>query len=170
MFSNSNGRDERKIGPVAISVIAVVLLLAIYFVLASFFTVKSTEKAFLTTFGEMGSEIYSDGLHFKNPLSAAVRMDISEQRTDSMAAAASKDLQNVDVNVAVNWTLDPALVRETYKTYGGSDLALVRVKVVEPAIQEVAKASISKFTVNELVEKRKEFSDMLNAALVEKVR
>jgi len=86
-------------------------------------------------------------------------MDIKVQKTESQASSASKDLQNVSINLAVNYSLNDKKLVNIYKTIGREED--VAQKLVMPLIQEIVKATTAKFTAEELILKRSEVSDGL---------
>ncbi len=143
------------------------LFLFIVFLIAnsSFFTIQPGQRGLIKTLWNISDEVYLDGFHFKIPfITTVVKMDIKVQKTESQASSASKDLQNVSTNLAVNYSLNDKKLVTIYKTIGREDD--VAQKLVMPLIQEVVKATTAKFTAEELILKRSEVSDWLKQWLI----
>jgi regulator of protease activity HflC (stomatin/prohibitin superfamily) len=105
----------------------------------------------LLTFGNPNENAIAEGLHFKVPFAqSVVYMDIQTQKYNADASAASKDLQTVSTKIAVNYHLTENVV-SLYREIGLD----YESKIIQPAVQEVVKASTSQFTAEELITKRK---------------
>ena len=69
--------------------------------------VRDYEGAVLLRCGKFYS-VLEPGLHFKIPfVQTVVKMDVQTQKYEAKASAASKDLQTVSVDLAVNYHLVP---------------------------------------------------------------
>lgn len=127
-------------------------LLAIIVLMGSFFTVDSGERALVLRFGTVIS-VVDDGLHFKLPFVDSVKkVSVRTQKAHSPAAAGTNDLQNVATEVALNYHLDPAVLKDTYARVGLD----VEAKVIEPRIQEVVKAVVARYTAEQLLRQREQ--------------
>ena len=84
------------------------------------------------------------------------------------AEASSKDLQEVFADVALNWHLIPEEVNNLYQKIGREQDVVE--KIINPAVEEVLKAVIAKYTAEEVITKRGEVKtavdDLLTARLV----
>ena len=160
--------DQQEKGILILSVLGTIAALVLFTVFGSFFTVQPGEKAFTITFGQIGSEVYDNGFHFKTPwISSVVKMDVQTQKIEVDATAASKDLQNVATKVAVNWAIQPAAVRDVYRDIG--DEAQLSQRLLQPAIQEAIKGATAQFSAEELVTKRSEVSDLITKNLQDRL-
>lgn len=109
-------------------------------------------------------DILDEGLHLKFPIIESVkRLSIRVQRNDINAEAASKDLQIVTADVAVNWHIESKNVGNIYQEVGDEKAILDRV--LTPAVQEVVKAATAQLTAEEIITKRPE----LKASIDEKL-
>lgn len=153
------------------SAIIVLLILGIGWTIAgfsSFFTVDPGEVAFITRFGSIESELYTEWLHFKSPFTeSVVKMDTKTQNIVVDASAASKDLQNVATKVAINCSINPNAAKEIYKSVW--DEAALAINVVQPAIQEAIKSATAKFTAEELITKRDQIAQTVTDNLKNKL-
>lgn len=147
-----------KIISFIIGIVLVVLLLT------SMTIVGAGERGIVVRLGQVQGELDS-GLHFVNPISNVVKMDVQTQKEQSSASAASKDLQDVSTTIAVNYNLVPEKVSELYIKVGDG----YKSRIIDPAIQEVVKASTAKYTAEELVTKRQVVTDEMQSSLREKL-
>jgi regulator of protease activity HflC (stomatin/prohibitin superfamily) len=147
-------------------VIVFVIIVGLGMILGSFYTVSPGERAILLTWGNPDTQAQTEGLHFKIPIAqSVVIMDIKTQKYDADASAASKDLQIVSTKIAVNYHLQGEGVVRLY-TEIGTDYSN---RVIQPAVQEVVKASTAKFTAEELITKRELVKQMIDAQLKERL-
>lgn len=117
--------------------------------------VSAGTRGVITTFGKVDPQPLNEGLHFVVPVVQRVHIiDVRLQKNEGTGIAASRDLQQVKVNAALNWRLEPALVAQTFQAIG--DERMVAVRVIEPAAQEATKAVTAQYTAEELVTKRTE--------------
>lgn len=145
----------------------VVLLLAIW-ILNPFVVIGPGERGVVMNFGAVQKEIMGEGLHLRVPImQRIVIMDVKVQKGEGQGDAASKDLQQVTTNVAINYHLDPARVAETFQTVG--TLESVGERIILPAVQESVKAATALYTAEELVSRRQEVRDKIRALLRERL-
>ncbi|MEO3945260.1 prohibitin family protein [Gorillibacterium sp. CAU 1737] len=130
---------------------SVVAVLAAVVAFNSFTVVDYGHVGIRKTLGKMSSETLKEGLHLKVPfVQTIIPVNVQVTKSEAEAAAASRDLQITHTNIAVNYRVDAA---GAYKLYNnvGPDYAN---RIVSPAIQEVLKSVTSKFTAEELIQKR----------------
>lgn len=107
-------------------------------------------RGVLTEFGN-AKTMLGEGLSFRIPFIQGVSiMSVQNQKYDTKAGAASKDLQTVNTELTVNYMLTPESVLDTYRNLGEN----YADRVINPSVQEVVKASTAKFTAEELITKR----------------
>lgn len=146
--------------------VGVLLILVVIAIFGSFYIVNAGERAILITLGNPSMTPKAEGLHFKIPIIQSVEiMDIKTQKYEADLSAASKDLQNVNTKIAINFRLSPESVPELYKTIG-LDYAN---KVIYPLEQEVNKATTAQFTAEELITKRESVRETMKNQLKEKL-
>lgn len=151
-----------KIGIWIVIVLATILLLW-----NSFFIVNAGERAILITLGNPQETPYKEGLHFKMPIiQKVVLVDIKTQKYEAKASAASKDLQVVSTDIAVNYHLTGESVTSLYKEIGLD----YGDKIIQPAVQEVVKASTAEFSAEELITKRDLVKQKIDIALSERLK
>jgi regulator of protease activity HflC (stomatin/prohibitin superfamily) len=129
---------------------AIGALLLLWLVLAATVTITTGEIAVMTRFGRVTGQELGEGFHIKNPLDRANKYDIKVQKTDAKADAASRDLQDVHATLVLNYTLEAGKISEIHQEVG----VLYREKLIDPAIQEVFKASTARYNARELIQER----------------
>lgn len=145
---------------VAIAVIAVLLIIG----WLSFYSIGPGERGVLTTWGKVVPGVVLPGAHFKIPfVQSATKFDVRVQKYENTEAAASKDLQDVHTNVAVNLHLDANRVDKLYQTVG--NIAEVEAKLLRPIVSNSLKAVIAKYNAEDLVEHRDDVRMGVGAAI-----
>lgn len=128
-----------------------IALFGIFIFFGSFGTVGVGERGIKTRFSAIAGGPLNEGLYIKLPIIESVRkMDIKIQKEQVDADAASKDLQTVHTTVALNFHVDPDRVVDIYQNIGVD----YKSRLIDPALQEAVKASVAKFTAEELITKR----------------
>lgn len=134
----------------------------------SWFVVEPWYNGFTVTLGKVNQAVYSDGLHFKTPfITKSVKYNIQTQKLDATADASSKDLQTVTASIVVNYKYKESEVVNLYKNVGKEDK--VAEKIITPAVQEVFKSVVAKYSAEQLITERsvvsKDIEDALNKRL-----
>jgi prohibitin 2 len=130
------------IGIIIISIIAI----------SSIRTVDAGNRGVLVQFGNVvTSHSLGEGLHFVVPFrDNVVQMEVRTQKIVESAPSASKDLQDVSTQVALNYHLNPDRAQVLYQQLG-PDYAN---RVIVPAIQESVKQVTARFNAEELITRR----------------
>lgn len=123
-------------------------------------------RGVVLNFGAVQKEVLGEGLHFRIPIvQNIIPVDVRVQKTESEAAAASMDLQDVSSKVALNYHIVPDKANAVYQTIGVS----FKERIIDPAVQEVVKAVTAKYTAEELITKRPAVSDAMKTALSDRL-
>jgi regulator of protease activity HflC (stomatin/prohibitin superfamily) len=132
-------------------VVGVIILLIAFSCNRPFGTVGAGERGVLLRFSGVTGEIKEEGLYWRWPIIESVKkMDIKVQKDECKADAASKDLQQINSVIAINFHLKFEKVADVYQKVG----ILYKERLIDPAIQEVVKASTARYTAEELITKR----------------
>jgi regulator of protease activity HflC (stomatin/prohibitin superfamily) len=138
--------------------IAVQLTLVIVFlaILSKFFViVNAGERGVLMQFGKVQEQVLGEGLHVIVPTVYSVKtLSVRVQKQESSAEASSKDLQDVFTDVALNWHIIPDEANAIFQQIG--DEKEVVARIIDPAVEEVLKAVMAKYTAEEIITKRGE--------------
>lgn len=127
-------------------------LVVVLLLLTSIRVVGTGTVGVVTRFGQVTGRELGEGIHLVMPLGIerANMYDIKIQKQTEQAASASKDLQDVTSTLTLNYRLQHDRVGEMHQTVGTD----YRLKLIEPALQEVFKASSAKFSAQELISQR----------------
>ena len=143
-----------------------IIIIALITISASVTTIKSGEVGIRIRFGKVSDKKLNEGFNFQVPLVEKIeKVDIKVQKATIETSSSSKDLQEVQMSIAVNYRIDSDRVIELYKTVGKN----YRSIILEPAIEESIKAVTSKYTAEELITNRSEVSDKCMEELSKKV-
>ncbi|MEG5000194.1 prohibitin family protein [Microcoleus sp. B4-D4] len=122
------------------------------------------ERGVMMRFGKVQDAILDEGIHPILPIVTSVKtLSVRVQKTDAKADAASKDLQSITTDLAVNWNVDPAKVNQIFQQIG--DEEQIVSSILSPAISEVLKAATSKKTAEEIITKRTELKTEIDNSL-----
>lgn len=167
--------EKDKFGDIVLTTkgIKIIVILSIAFILfliiifGSFRTIKSSEVGVKVRFGKVVDTKMNDGVNFKIPLiEKIVKINVQVQKTEVETSSASKDLQDVNMKLAVNYRVDGKEAVNLYKNVGTN----YNEVVLQPAIQESIKAVTSQYTAEELIANRSEVSAKCIEALQSKVK
>lgn len=130
------------------------------------YTISAGQRGVLLTFGKANDLAITEGLHFKIPFAQQIiKMDVKTQKYEAEASSASQDLQVVKTNVAVNYYLEPETIPRIYREIGID----YQNKIIQPAVQEVVKATTAEFNAEQLITKRPEVKDQIETRLKDRL-
>ncbi|WP_414529858.1 prohibitin family protein [Nodularia chucula] len=117
--------------------------------------VNAGERGVLMQFGQVQETVLGEGIHIIFPIINTVKkISVKIQKQEIAAEASAKDLQAVFTDVSLNWHIIPEETNIVFQNIG--DEQDIITKIINPAIQEVLKAVIAKYTAEEIVTKREE--------------
>jgi regulator of protease activity HflC (stomatin/prohibitin superfamily) len=129
-------------------------------------TVGAGERGILLRFNAVTGTIYDEGLYFRWPLiERVIILDIKIQKEQADATAASRDLQTVHSDVAVNFHIKADKVASIYQEVGVD----YKARIIDPALQEGVKAITARFTAEELITRRETVKEDIKVLLREKM-
>jgi regulator of protease activity HflC (stomatin/prohibitin superfamily) len=137
----------RLVIPVIIAFIMLIVVLA-----SSIKIVEAGHRGVLLNFGAVDtSAALNEGIHFVVPFrDDVVQLEVRTQKTVENAASASRDLQDVETQVALNYHVDPNNAQVLFQQLG-FDYAS---RVIAPAIQESVKQVTARFNAENLITNR----------------
>lgn len=131
--------------------------------LLSTFIIDEGERGVVLKFGQI-ERVEGPGFHFKIPFVEGVeKMDVRAVKLETEATAASKDLQDVTTQLAVQYNLNAEAVTNIYSEYQSAKN--LKINEIQPAIQDAIKAATSQFNASELITKRPEVKDVVENIL-----
>jgi regulator of protease activity HflC (stomatin/prohibitin superfamily) len=148
----------------ALVIIGILIMILLFF--RPFVQIGAGERGVVMNFGAVQDTVLDEGLHFRIPImQSIVAVDVKVQKSESEAAAASSDLQDVSSKVALNYHIMPDKANIVYQTIG----IAFKERIIDPAVHEVVKAVTAKYTAEELITKRPAVSDAMKTALTERL-
>ncbi len=158
--------DEKKIlkGLMKYGLLLFALLLLTF---TAFYTIQAGHRGVLLTFGKPSMNSINEGLHIKIPIAQTIKkMEVRKQKIEVTADSASKDLQDVQTIIALNFHLSASQVPKLYQEIGTDYIN----RIINPAIQESVKATTAKFTAEELITRRSEVRNSIREFITEKLK
>jgi len=159
--------NARRWGFIGSGVAVVVIVASLIF--GSFTTIPAGHRGVVIRFSAVTGTILNEGLQMKLPfIDSVVKMSVQTEKYETAAASASRDLQDVNTTIALNWRLDPSMAAEIYRTLG---LQYIN-RIAAPAVQETIKQVTAKYIAEDLILKREtvknEIQENLSARLLER--
>jgi len=135
-------------------------------IFGAFGTIGAGERGVLLQFGAVQDKVLGEGLYFKIPfVQSVVKMDVQTQKDEVPASASSKDLQMVTSKIALNYHPAPDSVNKIWQEVGRN----YNTRIIAPSIQEAVKATIAKFTAEELITKREDVKEQIKKNLTKRL-
>ncbi len=145
-----------------VAIIVIAIIVALFN--ASFVIVNAGHVGVVRTLGAVKPDAWAEGFHFKKPFIDSVEeVDIRLRKAQNDVGAASKDLQVVRTQVAVQYSVSGPLMPQAYQNIGNR--GVIEATVINPAIQESVKAVTAKYTAEELVTRRAEVKTQIQGAI-----
>jgi prohibitin 2 len=144
------GRSRSLVRIVIPVIIGIIIVSIIAF--SSVRMVDAGHRGVLVQFGDVstGSSL-DEGIHFVVPFrDSVVQLEVRTQKIVESANSASKDLQDVSTQVALNYHVDPDRAQVLYQQLGPD----YSNRVILPAIQESVKQVTARFNAEELITNR----------------
>lgn len=133
----------------------VIFILIFFLVTGVFVIVESGHVGVVRTLGAVQPKALDEGFHLKKPFMDKIeQIDIRLTAAVAKAVSASKDLQTVQTQVTLQYSITGDLAPLIFQKIGKRNT--VSLTLIEPAIQESVKAITAKYTAEQLVTKRAE--------------
>lgn len=153
---------------IVISIISVIGLILL-FILFPFTIIGAGERGVVMNFGKVSDQVLDEGIHWRTPIVQSVkRINVRVQKNDVKAEAASKDLQDVAMDIVVNYHIDPKKVNKVYQQVGDNQEVFERI--IAPNTNEIVKAATAQFTAEEIVKKRQDLKNKIDIALIARLK
>lgn len=118
-------------------VVAALVFLGVVFLGSSIYTVKSTERGILSTFGKINPDSVEPGLNFKIPFIQSVdKMSIQTQKMSLTENVYTKDVQTASVMLEVNYDLQPGMVAQLYQQVGKNYEERILIQIIRGAVKD----------------------------------
>ncbi|MBQ4168041.1 MAG: prohibitin family protein [Clostridia bacterium] len=154
----------KNVGRVVLTV--AVIAVAVIVALCCITTVPTGYTGIVTTFGRVEDHTFDAGFHIKSPFQRVIKMDNRTQKAVETLQAFSSDIQQVDISIAVNYSIDQTTAEKLYKTVGEEYYS----KILYPRLLENTKSIFSKYTAEKLVAYREKLSTEITELVTEDVK
>lgn len=162
-YFDENGNPITK-NIIKTSILVVILIIALFNLPILFVPVGY--RGVQLRLGNTTGEIYGQGWNFRLPFVEKTRnMEVRTQKEVVTAISASRDLQSVSAEVALNFSLNQDKLVSLYQTVGDE----YKERIISPVLQEAVKAVTAKYTAEELITKRNQVSQDIKDLLEEKL-
>jgi regulator of protease activity HflC (stomatin/prohibitin superfamily) len=152
--------------PVLLVLVAALLLLLTLF--KPFVIINAGERGVVMQFGEVQGRVLNEGIHVISPVITTVKiLSVRVQKHQFPTQAASRDLQDVFADVALNWHIEPTKANIIFQQIG--DEIQVVQRIINPAVEEVLKAVMAKYTAEEIITKRGEVKAEVDETLSQRL-
>jgi len=131
--------------------------------------VDERQMAVITRFGKIQKTVAA-GWHFKIPWIDRVAeiYQLDTQSKTILASAATSDQQSADVQVNIQFKVDPNNISELYKKVSSQEY--LNETIMPPIIQEAVKSSTAAYSAVDLLEKRDSVKLEIQKALQDRVK
>lgn len=147
---------------IGVTIAAVLIFLSL--AASSFVVVDAGYVGVVKRLGAVQPDFLPEGFHFKAPfLDVVEKFDVRLSKAESDAGASSKDLQMVRTKIAVQYSMNAALMPMTLQRIGTR--LVVERTLVDPAIMESVKAITAQYTAEQLITKRDEVKNRIQAQI-----
>jgi prohibitin 1 len=144
------------------------VLVIITIISTSFPIVNAGERGVMMKFGKVQEKVLGEGLHLIIPIVNTVQtLSVRVQKQEISFDASSQDLQKVSTDVALNWHIIPEEANAIFQQIGAENEVIQRI--INPAIEEVLKSVMAKYTAEEIITKREDVKARVDDALVKRL-
>lgn len=144
------------------------LLIMVAIAFRPFTIINAGERGVIMQFGQVQEQVLGEGLHLIIPVANTVKkLSVRVQKHQIPAQAASKDLQDVFTDVALNWHVNPEKANTVFQQIG--DEGQVVQRIINPAIEEVLKAVMALYTAEQIITKRGELKANIDEQLTSRL-
>ena len=150
---------EKSVGIVVKTYILTVLgaIILLILLIGTWFTIGAGEIGVVTRFGEV-TRVADSGFNFKLPLVESVsKMETRIQKEEIKSSAVTKDLQDVEATLALNYSIDKETALKLFKEVGVN----YKENVIIPVLHESFKAGTAQYTAESLITNRSEAKEKI---------
>ena len=147
-----------------IALIGIAIFFVVVLVSATVTTINAGHVGVVKRFGAVQDKSLHEGLHFVVPfVNTVAEIDTRLATVAYSSLASSSDIQTISTEVSVQYFLQ-SNIPELYQNIGTR--ANIENAVIIPGIQESVKAIISKYSAKDLILKRKEVKNAIQASIL----
>jgi regulator of protease activity HflC (stomatin/prohibitin superfamily) len=120
-------------------------------------------------FGQVKEVILAEGLHPLIPVVNTVeKLSVRVQKQEIIVQAACQDLQNISLEVALNWHLDANKIYLVFQQIG--DQNQIIDKIINPSLSEVIKSVTAQYTAEEMITQRSQVKTEVDTQLRDRLK
>jgi regulator of protease activity HflC (stomatin/prohibitin superfamily) len=143
-------------------ILGVIVTLFMITLFSTCYIIQAGERGILLTFGKVDTQVRGEGLGFKIPfIQKIVKMGVKTMKSEVEIYAGSRDLQTIYGNITVNYRLKESYAPTMYKEVGVNYVSVI----LEPAVLEISKQTISMYNAEEILTKRSDVKDKMKDLL-----
>jgi regulator of protease activity HflC (stomatin/prohibitin superfamily) len=148
----------------------IILTLLILAIISTFFVViPAGKRGVLMEFGQVKEVILAEGLHPLIPVVNTVeKLSVRVQKQEIIVQAACQDLQNISIEVALNWHLDASKVYLIFQQIGNQNQIID--KIINPSLSEVIKSVTAQYTAEEIIKQRSQVKTEVDTKLRDRLK
>ncbi|MCB0825283.1 MAG: prohibitin family protein [Armatimonadetes bacterium] len=160
------GKGPNLRGPITLMRFGGGLLVVVGVIGASLVIVKAGYSGVRLKFGAVNGQ-FQQGIHWITPgVETVTMMEVRTQKEESQATAASRDLQEVTTDLALNFKIDQDKAAELYASVGKD----YKIRVIDPAVQEAIKVVTAQYTAEDLIRKRQEVKTLVETEITNRLK
>ena len=160
----SNDFNLSKMGAPPFAKYILIILPAIILIQNSFVIVDAGRVGVIKKLGAVQPIPFEEGFHLKTPfIDTVIPVNIRLNNSQSNSLSSSKDLQNVQTTVSVQYSINADVASQTYQKIGLNKQ--IQTTVIQPAIGESVKAVTAKYTAEELITRRESVKLQIQQAI-----
>lgn len=157
--------DSTK-GGLAVAFIVALIVGGSILAFGSWGTVPAGHRGVVLNMGAVSGEVKGEGFYWKTPLVETVHdIAVQTQKLEITGEGASKDLQTISAEVALNYSVDPGQAAALYQDVG---MNYQNVLIV-PAVQEAVKGVTARYDAVNLIALRNEVRQAMETQLKERL-
>lgn len=147
-------------------IISIVLIFICIIIFSSLKAVPTGTVGVKTRFGAVQDTVITEGINLKIPfIEKIVLINCKTQKIDTTSESSTRDMQTVNVSIAVNYNVNKSTANSLYQEVGTNYEEII----IRPAMLESIKASMAQYTAEELITKRSDVSEKIKATLISKI-
>lgn len=152
---------------VVLGVVGALVLLGLITLFSSIRSIDTGKVGVVTSYGQVTGRELTEGLSWVAPwgVNNVTEYDTKTQRVDANAAAATKDLQDVNATIVLTYALNRGKVSDIHQNVG-ADYQKIEI---DPQVQEAFKAVSAQFTASELITSRALVKEAVIKSIKERV-
>jgi regulator of protease activity HflC (stomatin/prohibitin superfamily) len=129
--------------------LAIVVLVVVF---SSYTIIDPGHRGVVIMLGKVERSVLGEGFHLILPpmVRQVVQVDVRTKKLEVVTEAASSDLQAIQVDVVLNYHVDPRAVNDLYQEVG-TDYENI---IIGPALQESIKAATARFKIDAILNQR----------------